>query len=193
LAYLEQAHARGKGVIFATGHLGNWELSAYAHALLSRPMNVVVRPLDNPLLEAFVERRRSLSGNTILSKREFLRPVLKALARNEAVGILIDHNALPADGEFVDFFGVPACSNSGFAKLAARSGAAVVPGFAFWSAPERRYLLTFYPEIPITGDALADTAAVQQCVEQAVRAHPGQWLWIHRRWKTRPPGEAAIY
>ncbi len=190
---LEQAHARGKGVLFATGHLGNWELSAFAHALLSRPMNVLVRPLDNPLLESFVEKRRALSGNTILAKKDFLRPVLKALARNEAVGILVDHNSLAGEGAFVEFFGVPASTNISFAKLAARSGAAVVPGFAFWSADEKRYVLTFYPEIPMTGEAVADTASIQRSVEQAIREHEGQWLWIHRRWKTRPAGEPALY
>ena len=192
LEHLERAHARGKGVLFATAHLGNWELSAFAHALLSRPMHVLVRPLDNPLLEAFVERRRALSGNTILAKKEFLRPVLKALARNEAVGILVDHNALAAEGLFVDFFGIPACTSPAFAKLAAHSGAAVVPGFACWSAQERKYVLRFLPQLPITGDLRQDTATVQNAVEQAVRAHPDQWLWVHRRWKTRPTASPAI-
>ena len=188
--HLEHAHARGKGVLFATAHLGNWELSAFAHALLARPMHVLVRPLDNPLLEAFVERRRALSGNTILAKKDFLRPVLKALARNEAVGILVDHNVL-SQGVFVDFFGIPASTSPAFARLAAHSGAAVVPGFALWSAEEQKYVLRFHPEIPITGDIRLDTAAVQRAVEDAVRTHPEQWLWIHRRWKTRPAAAAA--
>ncbi len=189
--HLERAHARGKGVLFATAHLGNWELSAFAHALLARPMHVLVRPLDNPLLEDFVERRRALSGNTILAKKDFLRPVLKALARNEAVGILVDHNALAGEGLFVDFFGIPACTSPAFARLAARSGAAVVPGFAYWSATEHKYVLRFHPQLEITGDVLHDTATVQQAVEQAVRAHPDQWLWVHRRWKTRPEAETG--
>ena len=185
--HLERAHARGKGVLFATAHLGNWELSAFSHALLSRPMHVLVRPLDNPLLERFVERRRALSGNTILAKKNFLRPVLQALARNEAVGILVDHNVLAGDGLFVDFFGIPACTSPAFAKLAAHSGAAVVPGYAFWSAAGGQYVLRFHPELAITGDVQRDTATVQRAIEDAVRAHPDQWLWIHRRWKTGPP------
>ncbi len=85
--------ARGKGVLFATAHLGNWELSAYAHALMAQPMNVVVRPLDNALLDRFVEKRRALSGNTLIGKRDFARPILKALRDNDAVGILVDQNA----------------------------------------------------------------------------------------------------
>jgi len=191
--HFEIAMARGKGVLFATGHLGNWELSAYAHAILSAPMGVVVRPLDNPRLDAFVERRRGLSGNHLISKRDFARPILQALRRNEAVGILVDQNVVPEHGAFVDFFGKPACSGTTFAKIAARSGAAVIPGFAFWSDEEQRHILHFYPEVPMTGDVEADTAAIQKAVEHAIREHPDQWLWIHRRWKTRPSGEPPLY
>ena len=97
------------------------------------------------------------------------------------------------EGAFVDFFGAPACTSTVFAKLAARSGAAVIPGFAFWSEEERRHVLHFYPEVPIKGDVQADTAAIQKAVECAIREHPDQWLWIHRRWKTRPPGAPALY
>jgi KDO2-lipid IV(A) lauroyltransferase len=191
--HFENALKRGKGVLFATGHLGTWELSAYAHAILSRPMGVVVRPLDNPHLDAFVERRRGLSGNNLIGKRDFARPILQALRHNEAVGILVDQNVLPENGAFVEFFGKLACSGTTFAKIAARSGAAVIPGFAFWSDEENRHILHFYPEVPMTGDLEADTAAIQKAVEHAIRAHPDQWLWVHRRWKTRPEGEANFY
>lgn len=187
------ALARGKGVLFATAHLGNWELSAFTHALMAEPMQVVVRPLDNHLIDCFVEKRRALSGNTLISKRDFARPILQALRQNKAVGILIDQNAAADTGVFVPFFGVPACVNIGFAKLAAHSGAAVIPGFALWSETENKYILRFYPEVAITGDASADTAAIQQVLESAIAEDPGQWLWIHRRWKTRPPGEASRY
>jgi Kdo2-lipid IVA lauroyltransferase/acyltransferase len=179
--------------LFATAHLGNWELSAFAHALLSGPMHVVVRPLDNPLIDRLVERRRSGSGNRLISKTDYARSILKALAANEAVGILIDQNASPENGTFVKFFGVPACSGTGFAKLAARSGAAVIPGFALWSAKEGRYVLRFYPPVPITGDAGRDTEVLQSTLEAVIRTCPEQWLWIHRRWKTRPPGARPLY
>ena len=187
------ARERGKGVLFATAHLGNWELSAFAHALMAQPMHVVVRPLDNRLIDRFVEQRRSASGNTLIGKREFARPILKALRENEAVGILVDQNAGADTGVFVPFFGVPACVNISFAKMAAHSGAAVIPGFAVWSETERRYILRFYPEVPITGDAAVDTAAIQSALELAIRQAPDQWLWIHRRWKTLPPGEPSRY
>ena len=193
LEYVEQALQQGRGVLFATAHLGNWELSAYAYALLAAPMQVVVRPLDNPPIDALVERRRALSGNRTIGKREYARAILKALAANQAVGILVDQNSAADAGAFVDFFGVKACAGVGFAKLAARSGAAVIPGFAVWEESEKRYVLRFRPPVPMTGDAARDTQAVQSELEQAIREHPEQWLWIHRRWKTRPEGEAEIY
>lgn len=187
------AKERGKGVLFATAHLGNWELSAYAHALLTEPMNVVVRPLDNPLIDETVEARRALSGNKLLSKRDFARSIFHALRQNEPVGILVDQNSSTENGAFVPFFGIPACANLTFAKFAARSGAAVIPGFAIWNQPERKYVLRFYPEIEITGDAIEDTRRIQAAIEAAIRETPDQWLWIHRRWKTRPEGEASLY
>ena len=185
--HFEEALRRGKGVLFATAHLGNWELSAFAHSLMAQPMNVVVRPLDNQRIDDLVEAYRALSGNKLIQKKEAARSILKALAQNEAVGILIDQNASADQGVFVDFFGVPACANVAFAKIAARSGAAVIPGFALWSEVEKKYVLRFYPIVEITGDATVDTAAIQQQLEQVIREYPDQWLWIHRRWKTRPP------
>jgi Kdo2-lipid IVA lauroyltransferase/acyltransferase len=193
LEHYANALRAGRGVLIATGHLGNWELSAFAHAWLTGPMNLVVRPLDNPWIDRLIHRRRELSGNRSISKREIARPILKALAANQAVGILIDHNWTADTGVFVDFFGLPACTDAGFAKLAARSGASVIPGFALWSEKERRYVLRFYAPIPITGDAVRDTAALQAAFERIVLAHPAEWLWIHRRWKTRPPGEPSLY
>jgi Kdo2-lipid IVA lauroyltransferase/acyltransferase len=191
--HFERAMAQGRGVLFATAHLGNWELSAFAHGLLAKPMNVVIRPLDNPMIDALVERRRALSGNTLLSKRDFARSILQALRGNQAVGILVDQNSSLENGVFVPFFGQRACANLTFAKLAARSGAAVIPGFAVWREAEKRYVLRFYPQVEMTGDAAADTARIQAAVEVAIREYPDQWLWIHRRWKTRPEGEPSLY
>ena len=191
--HFELARERGRGVLFATAHLGNWELSAFAHAIMSAPMHVVVRPLDNPLIDGLVARRRTLSGNRLLQKKDYARGILKALSANEAVGILIDQNASEADGVFVDFFGVPACAGTGFAKLAARTGAAVIPGFALWSEAEGRYILRFYPAIEISADAEADTCRLHKMLEGVIREYPDQWMWIHRRWKTRPEGEPPLY
>jgi Kdo2-lipid IVA lauroyltransferase/acyltransferase len=191
--HFEDALRAGRGVLFATAHLGNWELSALAHALLASPMNVVVRPLDNPLLDALVERRRALTGNRILWKKDFARSILKALAANEAVGILVDQNTSLDAAVFVDFFGIPASAGNSFVKMANHSGAAVIPGFALWSDQEQRYVLRFGPQIPMTGDTARDTQAIHSRLEAVIRAYPDQWLWIHRRWKTRPPGAPPLY
>jgi len=191
--HFESARDRGKGVLFATAHLGNWELSAFAHALMSAPMHVVVRPLDNPRIDALVESRRGASGNRLIEKKDFARSILQALKNNEAVGILIDQNAGLDNGVFVDFFGVPACAVVGFAKIAAHSGAAVIPGFALWSEEERKYILRFYPPLPLTGDATLDTQILHAQLECVIRRYPDQWLWLHRRWKTRPPGCKDLY
>ena len=192
--HFEAAMQGGRGVLFATAHLGNWELSAFAHAILAQqPMHVVVRALDNPRIDSLVAGRRTLSGNSVIEKRDYARGILRALGRNQAVGVLIDQNAGLREGIFIDFFGIQACVATGFAKLAAHSGAPIIPGFALWSESERRYILKFYPPIHATGDAEADTRALHAQLESVIRQYPDQWLWMHRRWKTRPPGEPPIY
>ncbi len=195
----EEAVRRGRGVIYLTGHLGAWELGAFAHSVYGHPLHVLIRPLDNPYLNELVNRHRTLAGNRILEKRDFLRGILEALRKNEAVGILADQNASPQDGVFVEFFGVPACTASGLAKIAAHAEAAVVPAFAFWDAAQGRYRLRFDPPLELVRttdpdqDVVANTQLLTSVLEQHIRRHPDQWLWIHRRWKTRPPGESPLY
>ncbi len=194
LEHLREAQSRGKGVLVATGHLGNWELSVNAHTLLcGDTMNIVVRPLDNPLLDEFVRRRRELFGNRTIGKKDFVRSLLKALEAGENAGMLVDQNNMLDQGVFVDFFGVPARTGTSFAKIAAHTGAAVVPGFAVWSEAEKRYRLKFYPALEMTGEIVEDTRRVQAAIERAIREYPDQWLWIHRRWKARPEGEPDLY
>jgi KDO2-lipid IV(A) lauroyltransferase len=193
LENFKAAQARGRGVLVATAHLGNWELSAFAHAWMTAPMHIVVRPIDNPRVDAMVEQRRALSGNHIIEKKDAARDILRALKAGDAVGILIDQNTAPEEGVFIDFFGIKACAGAAFARLAHHSGAAVVPGFALWSAEEQRYVLRFDPIIEMTGDVLEDTQRIHAHLENVILQHADQYLWIHRRWKTRPPGEASIY
>jgi KDO2-lipid IV(A) lauroyltransferase len=190
--YLEAKKA-GRGILFATAHFGNWELSAFAQALMTEPMNIMIRPLDNPGIDRLVEDRRQLSGNRLIVKWDSARAVLRALHQNEAVGVLIDQNTSLQEGVFVDFFGIPACANTGFVKIAARTGAAVIFGYAVWSESERMYVLKFHPPLEISGDPSEDTRRLHAVLEQVIREHPGQWLWIHRRWKTRPEGQAGLY
>jgi KDO2-lipid IV(A) lauroyltransferase len=193
LEHFLDAKKAGRGVLFATAHFGNWELSAFAHALLTEPMNIMIRPLDNPGIDRLVEDRRQLSGNRLIVKWDSARAVLRALHQNEAVGVLIDQNTSLQEGVFVDFFGTPACANTAFVKIAAKTGAAIIPGFAIWSDEEQRYILKFYPPLEISGDPADDTRRLHAKLEQVIREHPGQWLWIHRRWKTRPAGEGSLY
>ncbi len=194
-----RARERGNGVLIVTGHLGAWELSSFYHSLMGHPMNMVIRRLDNPLVDAFVNRIRCLHGNQVLHKDDFARGLIAAMRRGEAVGILMDTNMTPPQGVFVPFFGVPACTAAGLARVAAKTGAAVLPGFLLWETSERRYVLHFGPELVLvnTGDAEADmmanTALCTAAIEQYIRRYPDQWLWVHRRWKTRPPGEPPIY
>lgn len=192
LEHYNKAKRGGRGVLIATAHLGNWELSAFAHALMTEPMNVMVRPLDNPKIDWLIETRRTLSGNRLIYKQDGARAVLRALRNNEAVGILIDQNTAAAEGVFIDFFGKAACANLGFVKLAYHSQASVIPGFAVWDETVR-YVIHFLPAIELTGNEAADTQRIHAEMECAIRRYPDQWMWIHRRWKTRPEGELPLY
>ncbi|WP_245536093.1 lysophospholipid acyltransferase family protein [Terriglobus roseus] len=193
------AEARGKGVLVLTGHLGAWELSSFVHSLLGHPMGMVIRRLDNPLVDNMVNAIRCQHGNRVLHKDDFARGLISAMHKGETVGILMDTNMTPPQGVFVPFFGVPACTASGLARVARKTGAAVVPGFLLWSEEENRYVLHFGEELKLQhtadneADALANTALFVATTEAYIRRFPEQWLWLHRRWKTRPPGEPPIY
>ncbi|MGA8085996.1 MAG: lysophospholipid acyltransferase family protein [Terracidiphilus sp.] len=193
------AEALGRGVLVLTGHLGAWELSSFYHSLMGQPMGMVIRRLDNRRLDEFVNGIRCLHGNRVLHKDDFARGLLTAMHEGGAVGILMDTNITPPQGEFVEFFGITACTASGLARIALKTGAAVLPGFMLWEPAERKYVLHFGPQIHFSERGLSEAdvlAATQKCndvLESWIRRYPEQWLWIHRRWKTRPPGEASLY
>jgi KDO2-lipid IV(A) lauroyltransferase len=193
------ARAEGKGVLVLTGHLGAWELSSFYHSLMGYPMSLVIRRLDNPLVDAFVNRIRCLHGNKVIHKDDFARGLLTSMHRGETVGILMDTNMTPPQGVFVPYFGVEACTASGLARVALHSGAAVLPGFLVWEATEKKYVLRFGEELELirtgdgTRDIVANTALFTATIEAYVRRYPEQWLWVHRRWKTRPEGERKLY
>lgn len=194
-----EAERRGKGVLFLTAHLGGWEVGSFAHSLYGHKLHIVVRPLDNPYLDALVQHYRTLHGNTTFDKQDFARGLLGAMKAGETVGILMDTNMTPPQGVFVDFFGHPACTASGVARVALRTDAAVVPAFTIWDEKLGKYRIRFDPMLQLvrTGDDAADvvanTAIFTKAIEGYVRRYPDQWLWVHRRWKTRPEGEAPIY
>jgi KDO2-lipid IV(A) lauroyltransferase len=195
----ERALSRGKGALFLTAHLGAWELSAFTHSLYGHPLHIVMRPLDNIYLDRLMRRYRTMHGNSTVDKDDFVRGLLSAMKAGETVGILMDTNMTPPQGVFVDFFGIPACTASGLARIALRSDAAVVPGFTVWDPALRKYRLRFDPALKLIrtgnddGDVQANTALFTKVIEEYVRKYPDQWLWVHRRWKTRPAGETAIY
>jgi KDO2-lipid IV(A) lauroyltransferase len=195
----ERALARGKGVLFLTAHLGAWELSAFAHSLYGHPLHIVMRPLDNVYLDSLMRRYRTMHGNSTVDKDDFVRGLLSAMKAGETVGILMDTNMTPPQGLFTDFFGTPACTASGLARIALRTDAAVVPGFTIWDPGLRKYRLRFDTALKLirTGnddaDVRANTALFTKVIEEYVRKYPDQWLWVHRRWKTRPSGEAALF
>jgi KDO2-lipid IV(A) lauroyltransferase len=190
---------RGKGVLFLAAHFGAWELSSFAHAIAGYRMKFVVRPIDNPLVETLIQHYRSLGGNVPIEKRNAGRSIIRTLRDNGTVGILVDQNTTRDEGVFVDFFGVPAATTPSLATLALRTGAAVVPAFLIWDKNSRRHRLRFDPPVPIvqTGDLSRDvvenTQRFSAIVESYVREYPGHWLWIHRRWKTRPEGAPPFY
>ena len=193
------AQARGKGVLFLTGHMAAWELAPVAHALRGYPLHFLARSIDNARVDRLVNRYRCLCGNAPIEKNRSARSVLTVLRSGGTVGILADHNTLPSEGVFVNFFGIPACTTAGLARFALHTGAAVVPGFMHWDDAAQKYRLCFGPAVEIsrTGDEAADirenTQRFTRTIEQHIRKYPDQWLWLHRRWKTRPAGAAQIY
>lgn len=194
-----EGQRRGKGVLFLTAHIGAWELSSYAHALYGYPLHYMARPLDNARLDALVNRYRGLSGNAPIFKNESARAMLKILKDAGTVGILADQNTMPQEGVFVDFFGTPACTTAGLARVALHTGAAVVPGYAVWDSVLGKYRLRFEPPLELvrTGDAERDivenTQRFAKVTEEIIQKYPEQWVWVHARWKTRPVGEAKLY
>jgi len=196
--YLNAA-GEGRGVLLLTGHFGSWELCAFAQGLYGHPLSFLVRPLDNGLLDRLINTYREASGNSVIDKNRAVRPVMEALKHRGDVGMLIDANTLREEGVFCDFFGFPASSTTGLAVFALRTGAPVVPGFLIWDREAKTHKLIFEPEVPLirTGDFKEDvqtnTARFTKVIEQYARRYPEQWLWIHKRWNTRPEGETGLY
>ncbi len=194
----ERARQQGRGVLFLTAHFGNWELGSFAHGIYGYPCNFVVREMDNPLLDALINRYRSASGGRPIEKKDFARGVLRAFERGESVGVLMDQNMLPEEGVFVDFFGLPASTTTGPARIARKLNVPIVLGLVIWDRALKKYRLHFdavtWLERPDPEEAIVlNTAHFTHLIEQYVRRYPDQWLWVHRRWKTRPPGAPELY
>src|SRR6266852_836508 len=199
LERLDAAQRGGRGVILFTGHVGAWELTSFALSLFDHPLSFLVRRIDNPKIEKLIDRMRTGLGNRTIDKTSAARGMLQILQKGGTLGILVDLNTLDREAIFVDFFGVPASTTFMLAKLALRTGADVLPVFAPWDKQHRRFLLKIDAPLVVdrTGDEEEDVRRLTQSftsvVEDYVRRYPDQWLWIHRRWKTRPPGQPQLY
>jgi KDO2-lipid IV(A) lauroyltransferase len=193
---VEEVCRNGKGVVFVTAHLGNWELTGTAMALLGLPLYSVARTMDNPLLDRFITRLREFRGQRVLKKHGAMREVLSLLKSGNRLGIVVDQNA-PVDNVFVDFLGKKAAVTRGVASLAVRTGCAVFPGYSYRvnNSPHHIVVAGDPIEVPQEGSREEKiqriTERYTRVIEQWIREHPNQWLWIHRRWKTRPPEEIS--
>jgi len=183
-------YKKGKNCLLLTAHFGNWELMGIVTSLKGAPINVVARPIDNPLIDEMINDLRSYYGNKVISKHNALREVLKVLKNNEPVAILLDQNTSPLEGIFVDFFGKPACTTPSLAILALRTGLPVYPSFLIRKGPGfHKFVVDQSVELDISGDMKRDvevnTAKFTKIIESYVRQYPENWLWMHRRWKTQ--------
>jgi KDO2-lipid IV(A) lauroyltransferase len=199
LAHLREAERNKRGVIFLTGHLGVWELHSFGWSALEYPLSFLVRPLDNARIEEMIEAIRTRFGNRAIDKQSAARQSLRVLREGGTLGILSDLNTQTREGVFVPFFGKLACTTAGIATLALKTDAVVIPTCAVWNPKRKRYFFHGDPPVELvrTGDHNKDievnTANFAAAMERMVRLYPDQWLWIHKRWKTRPPGEAEVY
>ncbi len=199
LSHLRDAEKNKRGVIFLTGHLGAWELLSFGWSALEYPISFLVRPIDNDRVEEMIEKIRTRFGNRAIDKKGAARQSLRVLRQGGTLGILSDLNSHPHEGVFVPFFGTLACTTAGIATLALKTDAVVIPTCAVWNKAKQRYFFHGDPPVELvrTGDHEKDvelnTARFAAAMERMVRLYPDQWLWIHKRWKTRPPGEPALY
>lgn len=183
----EKAKARGKGVIFVTGHCGNWELMAVAFSFRMAPLAVVARPLNNPYLNRIIERARSRYGNTSIYKKGALKTVLSALRKGGYVGVLMDQAVFPEEGYVMGFLGMDAWTSKMPALIARKTGAPVLP--AFIRRTDEGHEITVRPEVSLSSCTSQDEAVKEDTerfssfIEEYIRENPSQWLWMHRRWK----------
>ena len=195
----DAARQRGTGVIFLTGHMSAWELAPFAQALYGHPLSFLARAIDNERVDRIVNRYRCLSGNRPIEKNNSARAMLRVLREGGTVGVLADQNTSVDEGVFVDFFGIAAATTTGLVRMARHTDAAVVPGFLFWDDGMRKYRLRFEPAVSLrhtedeAGDIRENATRCNRVIEDYIRAHPEQWLWVHKRWKNRPEGEPSLY
>jgi len=190
---------RSSGILVLTGHFGNWELFAHAHGVLGHPVQLVHQTIKNPLIDAFVARMRSRAGTRMLRKHGAARGVLRTLREHGLMVLPLDQNASRRTGVFVDFFGRPASTNAGFARIVELTSVPVYPAFLVRDGTSVRHRIVILPRVQFASMADRDRTTrefTQRCtavLETMIRRHPDHWLWTHKRWRTRPIGEADPY
>lgn len=190
---IRRAHAEGKGVIVAMGHIGNWEVQMRAcHYFLGLKLYAVMAPQRSERFNDWLVKQRELGGDTMLSSQAGALPIVRALRRGNIVGMLGDQDSKRVRGVFVDFFGRPACTPAGIGMLSHLSGAPIVPacGWRLSDRPDHHHLMFGDPIRPdpaldSQADALRMTQDYTVWLEARIREHPGQWVWMHRRWKRK--------
>ncbi|MEZ5346838.1 MAG: lysophospholipid acyltransferase family protein [Pyrinomonadaceae bacterium] len=195
----DPADATGRGILFFTGHFGSWEVFNLLPPAFGYHMNILVRRIDNPLVEDYVDSLRGTFGSVTIDKKQSARRMYRLLENGEILGILADLNVQEREGVFVDFFGIPASTTTSIAKLALKTNAIVLPAFAVWEEEKEKYVVYIEPPIEFDKNAEAGeqiheiTQKLTNVVEKYVRKYPEQWLWVHKRWNTRPGGEDGLY
>lgn len=184
-----KARSKNKGIIFITGHCGNWELMAIAFGAKVDDVSVVARVQNNPYLNKLLKKVRARYGNSIIYKKGALKGILSELKKNRIVGILMDQSVFKSDGYAVDFLGRPAWTTKMPSLIARKTGAAVLP--IFINRYRDQHVINIYPEVDLLqGEdtekaTLHDTKRFSGFIEDYIKQHPLEWLWIHRRWKIR--------
>jgi len=197
--HFDAAHETGKGILFFTGHFGSWGVFNLLPPAFGFDMNILVRRIDNPLVENYVDKMRTRFGSVTLDKTRSARTMFRLLENGKLLGILADLNVQEREGVFVDFFGVPASTTTSIARLALKTNAVVMPAFAVWEETKQKYVVYLEPPVNyVEGDNSEEnirdlTQKITNVVEKYVRQYPEQWLWIHKRWNTRPKGEKGLY
>lgn len=197
--HFDKAFASGRGIIFFTGHFGSWEIFNLLPSVFGLKINILVRRIDNPLVENYVDKLRTQWGSVTLDKMKSARTMFRVLENKEILGILADLNVQERSGVFVDFFDIPASTTTSIAKLALTTDSVVLPAFAVWEEDKQKYIVYLEPPVEYTKteNAAEDiknlTQKVTAVIEKYVRKYPAQWLWIHKRWNTRPKGEPDLY
>jgi KDO2-lipid IV(A) lauroyltransferase len=185
--HFHAARSQGKGIIFITGHCGNWELLALCVGMRLSDIAVVARPIDNPVINNLLERVRKRYGNSVIYKKGALKSILYNLKNNGCVGILMDQAVRPNEGFIIDFLGRGAWTTKMPALIAQKTGAPVLPIFIHKS--KEGHVVTIYPVVKLSlssdkKDSTAEnTTILSSYIEQYIKEYPSEWLWIHRRWK----------